>query len=84
MIGQLNNSSNGMKNQMILNELDANDDIEEIADRVVATYELMVEENKLLLKEREYYYEQNLKKLVKENEDLRLETLKLKDKIMSL
>ena len=51
---------------------------------MVATYELMVEENKLLLKEREYYYEQNLKKLVKENEDLRLETLKLKDKIMSL
>ena len=59
--------------------IDGLDDIEEIADHVVATYELMQEENKLLLKEREYYYEQNLKKLVKENEDLRLETLKLKD-----
>jgi regulator of replication initiation timing len=44
----------------------------------------MQEENRLLLKEREYYYEQNLKKLVKENEDLRLENLKLKDQIMSL
>lgn len=33
------------------------DDIEEIADHVVATYELMQEENRLLLKEREYYYE---------------------------
>lgn len=29
--------------------------------------------------EREYYFEQNLKKLVKENEELRLENLKLKD-----
>lgn len=75
----INNSSNGIKTQMILNELDASDDIEEIAERVVSTYEIMVDENKLLLKEREYYYEQNLKKLVKENEDLRLETLKLKD-----
>lgn len=42
---------------MILNDLDSNDDIEEIAERVVSTYEIMVDENKLLLKEREYYYE---------------------------
>lgn len=53
----INNSSNGIKAQMILNDLDSSDDIEEIAERVVSTYEIMVDENKLLLKEREYYYE---------------------------
>lgn len=73
-----------LSNNQITNDLDGLDDIEEIAEHVVATYELMQEENRLLLKEREYYYEQNLKKLVKENEDLRLETLKLKDQVMSL
>jgi hypothetical protein len=31
--------------------------IEDIADHVVANYELVQEENKLLLKEREYYYD---------------------------
>ena len=73
-----------LSNNQITNDLDGLDDIEEIAEHVVATYELMQEENRLLLKEREYYYEQNLKKLVKENEDLRLETFKLKDQVMSL
>jgi hypothetical protein len=43
----------------------------------VANYELMLDENKLLLKEREYYYDQNIKNLVSDNEDLRIENLKL-------
>eukprot|EP00347_Sterkiella_histriomuscorum_P003612 403363620 len=81
---RLDSNGNMISNNQVSNDFDRMDDIEEIADHVVATYELMQEENRLLLKEREYYYEQNLKKLVKENEDLRLETLKLKDQVMSL
>ena len=47
----------------------------------MANYELLQEENKLLLQEREFYFDQKLKKIMKENEDLRGEVQSLKDMI---
>ena len=45
--------------------------LEDLADKVIVNYELLQEENKLLMQEREFYFDQKLKKLMKENEELR-------------
>jgi len=37
--------------------------IEDLADKVAVNYELLQEENKLLMQEREFYFDQKLKKL---------------------
>jgi hypothetical protein len=44
--------------------------LEDIADRVIVNYELLQEENKLLIKEKEFYFDSKLKKLSKETETL--------------
>jgi len=40
-----------------------------------------MEENKLLLKEREYYYDQNIKTLAKDNEQLRNENKRMQAEV---
>jgi hypothetical protein len=55
--------------------------LEDIADRVIVNYELLQEENKLLMKEKEFYFDSKLKKLSKETETLISENIQLKEMI---
>ncbi len=50
-------------------------------DQVIATYEILQEENKLLIKERDFYNEHNLKKFVKEIEEHKIEIMRLKEQL---
>jgi hypothetical protein len=55
--------------------------VEDIVDQVIATYEILQEENKLLIKERDFYNEHNLKKFVKEIEEHKIEIMRLKEQL---
>jgi len=59
-------------------------DFEDLVDKVIVHYELLQEENKLLQQEREFYYDQKLKKVTKEADDLTSENFKLKEMIKQL
>jgi hypothetical protein len=50
----------------------------------VASYEIIQEENKLLLKEREFYNDHNLKKFAKEIEDLKIENMRYKELVKQM
>lgn len=45
--------------------------VDEIVDKAIANYELLQEENKLLIQEKEYYYDQRIKKMSGELDNLR-------------
>ncbi len=65
--------------KMFYQELSGCDGIKEIVDKVISNYEVLQEENKMLMKERELYGESNIKLVVKENEDMRIASVKLKE-----
>ena len=51
---------------------------------MISAYELTKEENQLLQREREFVYEQNIKNLTQENDELRGEVNKARDQMDAL
>lgn len=56
----------------------------EVVEHVIQSYEMLQEENKLLLKERQYFYDKDIKSIVKENEDLVNENQRLLEQLKQL
>ena len=55
-----------------------------MVDQVVGNFERLQEENKLLLKDRQYQYERDIKTLIKENEELTTENRRLLEQLKQL
>jgi len=55
-----------------------------VVDQVVGNFERLQEENKLLLKDRQYQYERDIKTLIKENEELTTENRRLLEQLKQL
>ena len=55
-----------------------------MVDQVVGNFERLQEENKLLLKDRQYQYERDIKTLIKENEELTTENRRLMEQLKQL
>ena len=53
-------------------------------EHLISAYELTKEENQLLQREREFVYEQNIKNLTHENDELRGEVIKTRDQMDAL
>ena len=53
-------------------------------EHLISAYELTKEENQLLQREREFVYEQNIKNLTQENDELRGEVNKARDQMDAL
>jgi hypothetical protein len=55
-----------------------------LIEHLISAYELTKEENQLLQREREFVYEQNIKNLTQENDELRGEVIKARDQMDAL
>jgi hypothetical protein len=55
-----------------------------LIEHLISAYELTKEENQLLQREREFVYEQNIKNLTQENDELRGEVNKARDQMDAL
>ena len=56
----------------------------EVVEQVVANFEMLQEENKLLLKERQFYYDRDIKAICKQNDDLQADNQRLQEQLKQL